>query len=560
MSIKIFCYIRKINLRSNVSTFFSKHALLYYRNTDRLIFGFSTVQYRAFDMLEHSITSRYMRAIELNAEYFGVTRLLLMENAGHSVALEVLSRFKPGKTVIVFCGLGGNGGDGFVAARHLLCMGFRVKVVLAGKSKDVSDRAALENWQALKVLDGTIPVEEIYDSTTISRMKADIVIDALLGTGAKGKLKAPIRQLVNIINEIHAFKVAVDVPTGMDSDTGAISDVAVKADLTITFHRTKKGLEKAKEYVGELIVKNIGLPEEYEQYAGPGDVMLVTEHRSSQSHKGDFGRMLVVGGSETFSGAPALVAQAALRTGVDLAYVAAPEKTAYAISSLSPDLITVKLEGKHLNPKNLDILKPYVQSCDAIVVGPGLGLDPETREAVKSIVAETEKQAKPLLLDADGLKAFADFKRKLRVPSIVTPHPGEYAILTGKKPAQLLPQKALEVKKTAATLGATVLLKGPVDIISDGKRVKLNFTGNPGMTTGGTGDVLSGIAGAFLAQKADSFEAAVAAAFVNGAAGDFIFEELGAHMVASDILQQLPIVLKDPMVHTRVQKARAGTG
>jgi NAD(P)H-hydrate epimerase len=269
--------------------------------------------------------------------------------------------------------------------------------------------------------------------------------------------------------------------------------------------------------------------------------------------------LLVVGGSETFSGAPTLVAQAALRTGVDLAYVAAPEKTAYAISSLSPDLIAVKLEGKHLNPGNLNTLKPYIHDSNAVVVGPGLGLDPETRDAVKGIVGDVEKLGKPLLLDADGLKAYAEFRRKMRVPLILTPHAGEYTILTGKKPPELLSEKVLEVKRTAAKTNATVLLKGPVDIVSDGKRVKLNFTGNPGMTVGGTGDVLSGIAGAFLAQKADCFEAAVAGAFVNGAAGDFVFEELGAHMVASDLIQRLPSVLNDPMSHLRVQMARART-
>lgn len=526
---------------------------------DRLIFGFPTLHYRAINMLEHSVTSRDMRALELNAEYFGVSRLLLMENAGHSVALEVSSRFKPGKTVAVFCGLGGNGGDGFVAARHLSCMGFKVRVILAGKNKDISDKAALENWLALQVLHDTIPVEEIQDSTLVPKTKADIVVDALLGTGAKGSLRAPILQFVERINGMNAFRVAVDVPTGIDSDTGAVSGDAVKANLTITFHRSKKGLEKAKKYVGELVVKSIGLPEEFEQFAGPGDVLLVTKNRPSESHKGDFGRLLVIGGSETFSGAPTLVAQAALRTGVDLAYVAAPEKTAYAISSLSPDLITVKLEGKHLNPGNLTTLKPYIHASDAVVIGPGLGLDPETRDAVKDIVGDVEKLGKPLLLDADGLKAYAECKRKLKAPLIVTPHAGEYAILTGKRPPEPLAEKLLEVKKTAAKLNATVLLKGPVDIVSDGKRVKLNFTGNPGMTVGGTGDVLSGIAGAFLAQKADCFEAAVAGAFVNGAAGDFVFEELGAHMVASDLIQRLPSVLNDPMSHLRVQRARART-
>jgi len=497
--------------------------------------------------------------LESNAEYFGVSRLLLMENAGHNVALEVASRFKPGKSVAVFCGLGGNGGDGFVAARHLSCMGFKARVILAGKAKEISDKAALENWHALQFLSHTIPVEEVYDSTLVPKTTADIVIDALLGTGAKGSLRPPILQLVERINETDAFRVAVDVPTGIDADTGTVSGEAVKANLTITFHRSKKGLGKAKKYVGELLVKSIGLPKEFEQFAGPGDVLLVAKPRPSESHKGDFGRLLVVGGSETFSGAPTLVAQAALRTGVDLVYVAAPEKTAYAISSLSPDLITIKLEGKHLNPNNLNTLKPYVEASDAVVLGPGLGLHPETREAVKGIVEAVEKSGKPLLLDADGLKAFANFKRKLGVPLVLTPHAGEYATLTGKKPPEPLSQKVLQVQRTAASLNATVLLKGSVDVVSDGTRVKLNFTGNPGMTVGGTGDVLSGIAGAFLAQKAECFEAAVAAAFVNGAAGDFVFEEFGPHMVATDLIRHIPKVLNDPMSHLKVQKARAKT-
>ncbi|MGD0977949.1 MAG: NAD(P)H-hydrate dehydratase [Candidatus Bathyarchaeia archaeon] len=510
-------------------------------------------------MLKDAIISRDMRALELNAEYFGVSRLLLMENAGHDVALEVSSRFKSGKSVVVFCGLGGNGGDGFVAARHLSCMGFKVKVLLAGKSKDILDKAALENWRALQFLSDTVPVEEVYDSALVPKTAADVVIDALLGTGAKGSLRPPVLQLVERINEMDAFRVAVDVPTGIDADTGTVAGEAVKANLTVTFHRSKKGLAKAKKRVGELVVKSIGLPEEFEQFAGPGDVLLVARPRPSESHKGDFGRLLVIGGSETFSGAPTLVAQAALRTGVDLAYVAAPEKTAYAISSMSPDLITIKLGGKHLNPSNLQTLKPYVEASDAIVVGPGLGLHPETGEAVMEIVETVEKFGKPLLLDADGLKAFAKFKRKLDVPLVLTPHAGEYAILTGKKPPSLLSERVLQVQKAAAKLNATLLLKGPIDVVSDGKRVKLNFTGNAGMTAGGTGDVLSGVAGAFLAQKADCFEAAVAAAFVNGAAGDFVFEELGAHMVATDLIRHLPAVLNDPMSHLKVLKARAKT-
>jgi len=536
-----------------------KTKLYSFDDMDMLIFCFKELSYWSLVMLKDFVTSRDMHALEVNAEYFGVSRLLLMENAGHNVALEVASRFKPRKSVLVFCGLGGNGGDGFVAARHLSSMGFKVKVILAGKAKEISDKAALENWQALQFLGETIHIHEVYDSTLLPEVTADIVIDALLGTGTKGDVRPPILQLVKKINTINAFRVAVDVPTGIDADTGKVLRDAVKADVTITFHKTKKGLEKAKKYTGKLLVESIGLPEEFEKFAGPGDVSLVTKPRPSEAHKGDFGRLLVIGGSETFSGAPTLVAQAALRTGVDLAYLAAPEKTAYAISSLSPDLITIKLEGTHLNPGNLPVLKPYIEVSNAIVLGPGLGLHPETRKAVKAMVETIEKARKPLLLDADGLKAFAEFKRRLNIPLVLTPHAGEYAILTGRKPPEASEEKTLEVKRTAAELNAVILLKGPVDVISNGKRSKLNFTGNPGMTVGGTGDVLSGITGAFLAQQTDPFEAAVAGAFVNGAAGDFVFEEKGPHMVASDLINWIPHVLNDPMSHLRVRKTGAKT-
>jgi NAD(P)H-hydrate epimerase len=511
-------------------------------------------------MLEESVTSREMRALELNAEYFGVSQLQLMENAGHNVALEIASRFKPDKSVAIFCGLGGNGGDGFVAARHLSSLGFKVTVILAGKAKEISHKAALENWQALQFLKESIPIYEVYDSSLMPNVTAEIVVDSLLGTGTKGKLKPPIFQLVEKINMLNAFRVAVDVPTGVDSDTGEILGTAVKANLTITFHKSKRGLENAKEYVGELLVKDIGLPKEFESYAGPGNVLLVTKTRRPESHKGDFGRLLVIGGSETFSGAPALVALAALRTGVDLAYVAAPEKTAYAISSMSPDLITLKLEGNHLNLNNIPFLKTYIEMVNAVALGPGLGLHVETKEAVKVIIDAVESAGKPLLLDADGLKAFAEFKRKLSVPLVLTPHAGEYAILTGKRLPEDLKEKIPEVQKTAAELGAVILLKGPVDIISDGRRFKLNFTGNPGMTVGGTGDVLSGVVGAFLAQQNDPFEAAVAGAFINGAVGDFVFAEKGYHMVATDLISWIPRVLNDPMSHLKVRKTGAKAG
>jgi NAD(P)H-hydrate epimerase len=314
------------------------------------------------------------------------------------------------------------------------------------------------------------------------------------------------------------------------------------------------GLAEAKKYVGELMVKDIGLPRQIESFSGPGDVALVTRKRDVNAHKGDFGRLLAIGGSEVFSGAPTLVSFAALRTGVDIAYLAAPEKTARAISSMSPDLITLKLDGIHLKPGNMEILKPYIETVDAVVLGPGLGLHPDTKEFVKTCIDAIEAARKPLLLDADGLKAFAEFKRPFKVPAVLTPHAGEYAILTGQKLPENLEERVAAVQKTAAELNAVLLVKSKVDVVCSKKRFKLNFTGNPGMTVGGTGDVLSGVVGALLAQKVDAFEAAVAGAFVNGAAGDFVASEMGYHMVATDLLDWIPNVLDEPMSHLKVRK------
>lgn len=503
-----------------------------------------------------AITSRGMRALELNSEYFGVSRLQLMENAGHAVAEEILARFKPDETkVAIFCGLGGNGGDGFVTARHLAGHGFKVTVILSGKSKDIRDDEARKNWFALQPLKDVIRLHEAYDSSLIPSVEDNIVVDALLGIGLKGVPRPPILQAIKRIGESKAFCVAVDVPTGINADTGEIMGEAVKANLTVTFHKVKPGLEKAMEEVGELMIKKIGLPEEFERYAGPGDVQLAVKKRLGQVHKGDFGRLLVVGGSETFSGGPALVGLAALRAGVDIVYIAAPHRTAHAISSMSPNLITVKMEGNYLNSRNISSIRRHLETSTAVVLGPGLGLHKDTQDAVKLIIKAVEERKTPLLLDADGLKAFAETKRKVDSPLVLTPHAGECRLLTGREPPKDLNKRVEDVRKTAEELGAVVLLKGHTDVVSDGTRVKLNFTGNPGMTVGGTGDVLSGVVGAFLAWGADPFEAAVAGVFINGAAGDFVREERGYHMVSTDLLEWIPKVMDDPMSHLKVRRS-----
>jgi hydroxyethylthiazole kinase-like uncharacterized protein yjeF len=508
------------------------------------------------DILKRDIiTTKEMHALEINAEYFGISRLQLMENAGRNVAAEISTRFKSKETkVAIFCGLGGNGGDGCVAARHLACLGFKVEVFLAGKASQIVDDNARRNWEALTPLRDSVSLHEIYDSSLLTEIKANVLVDALLGTGLKGPPRPPISNLIKVLNDTGGFRVAVDIPSGLDSDTGKVLGEAVKADLTVTFHKAKPGLKEAKKYTGEMVVGNIGIPEEIEGYSGPGDVMMVTEPRPSESHKGDFGRLLVVGGSGTYSGAPAFVALAALRTGVDLAFIATQRETAYAISSMSPDLITLKLDGEYLNKENLSVVRRNLEKATAVVLGPGLGLQKETKEAVKEILKTVEAKKIPLLLDADALKAFAEFKHRLETPTVLTPHTGEYEILTGMKLPQSVEGRVGLIKQTAQDLDAVVLLKSHVDIISDGSRVKLNFTGNPGMTVGGTGDVLSGVVGAFLARGVAPFEAAVAGAFINGAAGDFVKAEKGYHMVASDLLGWIPKVMDNPMCHLELKR------
>ncbi len=506
-------------------------------------------------MIKDTITSQEMRAIELNAEYYGISLLQLMEAAGRNVAEEIASRYNPKDTkVVIFCGLGGNGGDGFVAARYLKCLGFKVQIILASSSSKISHESAMKNWLALQPIKDDILLKEVKDSTQIPDIKADVVVDALLGTGSKGKLRSPMFQLVQKINSINAFCVAIDIPTGINSDSGEVLGEAVKADLTVSFYKNKPGILKAKDHTGEIIVKNIGLPYEFEQFTGPGDVSLAIKSRSNEAHKGDFGRLLVIGGSNIFSGAPALAAMAALRVGVDVVTVASPEKTAYAISSMSPALITLKLKGKHLNSNHVSVLKNYLETSSAIVLGPGLGMHEETKEAIEEIIEKTEETDTPILLDADGLKAFAEFKRKVNCPMVLTPHRREYEIFSGSDLPESLEDKKKMIQNTARKFGVTVLLKGPIDLISNGESIKLNFTGNPGMTVGGTGDVLSGIVGGLMAMGTTPMRSAVAGAFVNGAAGDFVAMEKGYHIVPTDILDWIPHIMNDPICHLEVRR------
>ncbi|MFH1821541.1 MAG: NAD(P)H-hydrate dehydratase [Methanobacteriota archaeon] len=282
---------------------------------------------------------------------------------------------------------------------------------------------------------------------------------------------------------------------------------------------------------------------------GKTDVRGIIPRRSPESHKGDFGRLLVVGGGSRYVGAPALVGLAALRSGVDLAVIAAPEKTAWTINTFSPDLITVKLHTQDLEPSDLLDISDELKRSTAVVVGPGLGSLLKTHDAIIKIAHELRKnhQKLPTIFDADALKAVASNRGLLRgMPWVVTPHAGEFKALTGYDLLANLRRRVEMVKKAAQELGCVFLLKGCVDIIaSPHGNTKLNYTGNPGMTVGGTGDVLSGIIGAFLSQGSGPFEAAAAGAWICGRAGDLCMREMGYEFLASDVIDKLPEVFKE---------------
>ena len=278
------------------------------------------------------------------------------------------------------------------------------------------------------------------------------------------------------------------------------------------------------------------------------DVGAVLPRRRRESHKGDYGRLLVVGGGSRYVGAPALVGLAALRSGVDLAIIAAPEKAAWTINSFSPDLITIKLPCRDLEPAALSELRNEFKSVTAVVVGSGLGTLAKTRDAVLELAhVLKEHTSLPTLFDADGLKALASERGLPQgMPWVLTPHAREFELLTGVDLPTDIKGRVQQVKAAAKELGCTVLLKAWVDVIaSPAGEVKLNYTGNSGMTVGGTGDVLAGVVGAFLAQGVEPFKAAVVGAWACGRAGDMCYKERGYELLASDLIEKLPAVFRE---------------
>ena len=485
-----------------------------------------------------------MNVIDSNASAMGISRLILMENAGSSIANRISHISKPCK-ITIFAGTGGNGGDGFVAARHLLNMDFEVDIYLLGHPSDIKSPETLKNWEILKNINiktNSLGIHIIKDSSQLESTNSTVVVDAILGTGIKGNIREPVSSAVDIINNSTGIVIAVDIPTGLDPERGMVDHKAVEADFTITLHKQKKGVKNGdKKYIGKIVVCDIGIPREVELYTGPGDLLRLAKRKTS-SHKGQNGNVLVVGGSTDYSGAPALAALSALRSGVDISIVACPNCVASPIRSYSPDLIVKGLSDNYINFDDTSKILDLSKKANSMVIGCGIGLEEETSLALNEMI---EKIQKPIVIDADALKIL-DSKSlsKHRNEIVLTPHKAEFKAFFGVDIPEKLSQKIDVVLEYSKECKCTVVLKGNVDIISNGESVKLNATGNPGMTVGGTGDVLAGLIGGLLAQGHNAYESAYLGAFINGTAGDFAKKEYGYNYLASDVIEYIPKVFR----------------
>ncbi|WP_436900472.1 NAD(P)H-hydrate dehydratase [Halovenus halobia] len=473
------------------------------------------------------IAGSEMAVIDANAAALGIPRKQLMESSGHATAGVARDLVDPGATITIVAGRGNNGGDAFVAARFLESYDLRVQ--LLGRPESIGTEIARENWDALENCE--FDREQIRDSTAVDLGDPDLVIDAMLGTGVTGALREPAATVAAAINDSDATVLSVDVPSGFDSETGTVPEGAVDPDHVVTFHDSKPGLDDLDAVIS---VADIGIPEAAETFVERGDLLRLS--RDPQSHKGDHGKVLIIGGGP-YVGAPALSGQAALRAGADLVRVACPTAVAHEVQGYSEDLIVRPLEGRQLEPGHVGQVMEFAAEHDTLVIGPGLGADGSTLEAAEAILTAFTGTA---VVDADALQLVPNIDTEATL--ICTPHQGELAKMGGPR-ADDWRERRDAVDEFATELGHTLLVKGNYDVVSNGERTRVSRTGNPGMTVGGTGDVLAGVTGA-LATQHEPIHAGGLGAYVAGRAGDIVADERGDGLVASDLLTAIPTAMR----------------
>lgn len=509
------------------------------------------------------ITGTQMKKLDKWAvQEYGVPSLLLMENAGGAVVkkAEQLLGNLHGRQVIILAGKGNNGGDALVVARRLHESGAEVRLFLLFSPEEFGNDA-LENWRLVEKKGLKWHILSDENSFYLLRLRlnqCDLVVDGIFGTGFKGKPEKNIMRVIQAVNESNAIVVAIDIPSGLEADSGQVAGACIKADYTVTFAWAKRGLVvfPGKEYVGQLEIANISLPQEAinelpteEYYVDMDFVEKILPPINWQGHKNNYGQILVIAGSAGMTGASYFACKAAYRSGAGVVTACLPRTLAMSFDMALPEVIT---RGVEETPQNtLDKaawpeIEQLLENKKAVVFGPGLS----KQESIGHILEELLINLKvPLVIDADGLNVLAQntgiIKNK-NIPVILTPHPGEMARLLNI-PIELVQADRIGAALEAAEkLNSIVVLKGAASITATPQGiVYINSTGCPALATAGTGDILAGLIGGFLAQGIDPVEAAYFGVFVHGLAGDFAAVEKGMRgTMASDVLEALPYALK----------------
>jgi len=508
------------------------------------------------------VTSETMRAIDSECiDNLGIPGLKLMENAGVGSVRFIEHELGPqkGKVVTVVCGKGNNGGDGFVIARELRRLGASVSVYLVGHRDDVSGDARTNLGRL-----GLESVVELSDGRSIAGFvevmtKSDFIVDAVFGTGFNGVPRGLSGTVIGQMNSCGRPILAVDVPSGLNATTGIAEGECVNAAWTCTMGLSKRGfyIDHGRACVGKLHVVDIGVPRKAIETVGVRDNVLTMRDaaellpaRPFDGHKGTFGTVVVVAGSVGYTGAAALTALAALRSGAGLVYLGVPSSLNDIMETKLTEVITRPLAetvARSLSPESLPDIRALLKGADVLALGPGISRDQETQSLVRSIVAEMRV---PCVIDADGLNALTPEsigQRAGDAPVVMTPHPGEMARLAGCSVREVLADREGVARAMAAKARATVALKGVGSIVAaPSGELYMNPTGNSGLASGGTGDVLTGIIAAFLGQGVEATRAAALGAFVHGLAGDLAAEALGeAGMIAGDVLDHVPYALME---------------
>jgi len=498
-----------------------------------------------------------------NAQWLGIPLIHLMECAGYSIADEVIKRYKVSEksTVVIFCGTGNNGGDGFVTARHLAAFNIKSLVVLFGHPENIRTTASKYNWEVIRdKVNYMVKTVVIRDSTDLKKIKLlnenkkriGLIIDGLLGTGISGTLREPISTAIDFINELREETainvVSIDLPSGMNPNTGEVTHKAVKADLVIALHRNKNGLDIKSDFIEEVVIRSIGIPYEANLFVGLGDLNSTLKIRKSDNHKGQFGRMLVIGGSKNYSGAPAYSSLTGINFGIDLVITYVPEVVGDVIRNYSPNMIVRTSPGDWLDMNSFTEISELVEWSNVVLIGPGLGQEKKTEELLVNLLHVLNQGNKSYVLDADALKLIKNHLDLIKGKSvIVTPHEGELKIMVNSELPGFdhIEERGKAVLKLAKNLSVTLLIKGPYDYISDGRRLKINRTGCPEMSIGGTGDVLAGLCASFLATENNLFESACSAAFLNGVIGEYCKEHIGTRFTAMEMLNNINSTLSN---------------